>query len=132
MPKVSKTLEAQVQLNPEKGGGWLANVNIYHYDEGEKTYLVKTVTAWKNASAAKRWVKAKVQELTPRKSVKMTAFLFDAVEKPTAFAGELTYKEQEREMSEDLFDEDLFDEDFECDECGESLELCECEDEEIE
>lgn len=33
-------------------------------------------------------------------------------------------------MSEDL-DEDLFDDDFECDECGESLELCECiEDEE--
>jgi hypothetical protein len=26
---------------------------------------------------------------------------------------------------EDL-DEDLFDDDFECDECGESLEVCEC------
>lgn len=26
----------------------------------------------------------------------------------------------------DEFDESLFDEDFECDDCGESLELCEC------
>lgn len=30
--------------------------------------------------------------------------------------------------NEDLFDEDLFDEEFECEECEESLELCECED----
>ena len=30
---------------------------------------------------------------------------------------------------EDL-DEDLFDDDFECEECGESLDLCECDEEE--
>lgn len=93
MPKVSKTLEAQVQLNPEKGGGWLANVNIYCEVEGEKTYLMELCTAWKNASAAKRWVKSVVQNNTPRKSVKMNAFLFDANDKPTAFKGELQYKE---------------------------------------
>lgn len=93
MPKISKTLEAQVQLNPEKGGGWLANVNIYCDVEGEKTYIVELATAWKNASAAKRWVKSVVQNQTPRKSVKMNACLFDANEKPTCFKGELTYKE---------------------------------------
>ena len=93
MPKINKTLEAQVQLNPEKGGGWLANVNIYCDVEGEKTYIHEYCAAWKNASAAKRWVKGVVVSHTPRKSVKMSAFLFDANEKPTAFKGELQYKE---------------------------------------
>ena len=50
-------------------------------------------TAWKNASAAKRWVKEQVLKHTPRKSVKMVATgALDAKGKPTAFTGSLTFK----------------------------------------
>ena len=49
-------------------------------------------SAWKNASAAKRWVKAQVQEQTPRKSVKMNSTKFNEQEKPTAFSGVMEFK----------------------------------------
>ena len=93
--KTEKTLEAQLLLNPEKAGGWLANVNVYWTDEetGKKVYGAELCTAWKNASAGKRWIKAKVVELTPRKSVKMEAFIFGDNSKPTGFRGSLSYKE---------------------------------------
>ena len=48
--------------------------------------------AWKNASAAKRWIKAKVQEMTPRKSVKMNPTKFNDKEKPVEFSGVLEFK----------------------------------------
>lgn len=89
MPKVTKTFQARLELNPEQGGGWITSIDIS--DENDAYY--KNVEAWKNASAGKRWIKAKVQELTPRKSVKMNAVKFDANEKPTMFTGTLTYKE---------------------------------------
>jgi hypothetical protein len=54
---------------------------------------ISEYTAWKNASAAKRWVKEQVQKHTPRKSVKMVATgAVDAKGKPTAFTGALEYK----------------------------------------
>lgn len=94
--KTEKKFDAYLTLNTEKGGAWQANVNVSYLDEetGERIYTAELVTAWKNASAAKRWLKAKVQELTPRKSVKLEAFLFDENQKPRGFRGELTYKEQ--------------------------------------
>jgi hypothetical protein len=51
-------------------------------------------SAWSNASAAKRWIKEMVQELTPRKSVKMIATTqnLDAKGKPLAFVGQIGYK----------------------------------------
>ena len=92
--KTEKTFDAYLTLNTEKAGGWLANVYVYWLDEnGEKIYGAELCTAWKNASAGKRWIKAKVVELTPRKSVKMEAFLFGENEKPIGFKGTLTYKE---------------------------------------
>ena len=47
----------------------------------------------KKTFTAKRSIKAKVQEMTPRKSVKMNATKFGEKEKPVAFAGVLEYKE---------------------------------------
>jgi hypothetical protein len=100
MPKkVEATFVATITLNTwSKAGGWLAivsaqrpageSVNSMQPAEGVSEY-----TAWKNASAAKRWVKEQVLKHTPRKSVKMVATgSVDAKGKPTAFAGSLTFK----------------------------------------
>jgi len=97
--KVTATFVATIELNPEKGGGWLAivsaqkpagtSVNSMQPAEGVSEY-----SSWKNASAAKRWVKTMVLKHTTRKSVKMvpSAFANDAAKKPTAFAGSLEFK----------------------------------------
>ena len=86
--KITKKFEASIALNPEKGGGWLAK---WHIHDGEKVF-VDAVSSWKNASAAKRWLKAEVQANTPRKSIKMEPTKLNELQKPTAFAGSLTYK----------------------------------------
>lgn len=98
MAKTSRNFTATITLNTEKGGAWLTTYTLTKEQNnglgGFITVVVdENVIAWKNASAAKRWIKAKVQELTPRKSVKLVATKFDTNEKPTAFKGELTYKE---------------------------------------
>ena len=94
--KVNATFVATIELNSEKGGGWLAivssqkeagtSINSMQPAEGVSEY-----SSWKNASAAKRWVKSMVLKHTPRKSVKMipTKTVDD---KPTAFSGTLTFK----------------------------------------
>ena len=84
MAKVTKVFNAELRLNPEKGGGWLAEI---------RKSDVAEISAWKNASAGKKWIKAKVLEHTPRKSVKMVATKTDANQKPTQFEGELSWKE---------------------------------------
>ena len=98
--KIKKTFTATLDLNPEKAGAWMATVFVTYLDDSDtlnsipNTVGVSEQSAWKNASAAKRWIKVKVQELTPRKSVKMTATKFDKItEKPSAFSGVLEYKE---------------------------------------
>ena len=98
--KVKKTFTATLELNPEKAGAWLAYVNLSTPAEdaginsiGNVAESISDQAAWKNASAAKRWVKSQVLELTPRKSVKMTATKIDkATDKPVAFAGTLEFK----------------------------------------
>lgn len=96
--KVTKTFTATLELNPEKAGAWMASVFLTYQDEldGPNSMLntvgVSDQTAWKNASAAKRWIKSKVLELTPRKSVKMVPTKFDPTDKPTAFSGVLEFK----------------------------------------
>jgi hypothetical protein len=88
--KVDYKFTAEVNLNSEKGGAWLAVVCVCN-EEGVAQAMF--TTAWRNASAAKRYVKAMVQELTPRKSVKMIAGeTKDEKGRPTSFSGELTYK----------------------------------------
>ena len=103
--KVTAKFNAKIELNKEKGGAWLATVvaerpdSFSGYDVSknlnsiEPAIGVSEVTAWKNASAAKRWVKTMVQAMTPRKSVKMNASKFDkSTEKPVAFTGSMEFK----------------------------------------
>ena len=88
--KVTYKFAADLTLNIEQAGGWLAVVSVV--DENDVAQAMFT-TAWKNASAGKRYIKKMVQELTPRKSVKLIAGTnLDAKGKPTSFAGELTFK----------------------------------------
>ena len=85
--KVQHTFTANLWLNTEKGGAWIAE---YHY--GTEEVFKGLYTAWKNASAAKRWLKSVVQEVTPRKSIKMVAGdALDEKGKPVSFTGELKY-----------------------------------------
>jgi hypothetical protein len=89
--KVNVTFYAQTIKNQEKGGAWLTTIHIT--DEGMDTPNQVITAAWSNASAAKRFIKEKVQELTPRKSVKMIASTnVDAKGKPIAFVGQIGYK----------------------------------------
>lgn len=88
MAKVKKTFQANITLNQSKGGGWLAS---YTLSSTDSIVSRSDTTAWKNASAAKRWIKEKVTDLTPRKSVKLIAVNSPGVEKPTGFQGELTF-----------------------------------------
>ena len=94
--KVDYTFEAQIELNEDKGGAWLATCcKGYMDEEGQFIDELTIHTPWKNAAAAKRWVKAKVLELTPRKSVKMEPVKIVEVngkEKPARFHGKLTFK----------------------------------------
>ena len=89
--KVSKVFKADLTKNNVKGGAWMATVSVQ--DAGIDAVDVLLDSAWANASAGKRWIKEKVQELTPRKSVKMVAGAdLDAKNKPLFFHGELVFK----------------------------------------
>jgi hypothetical protein len=89
--KVNVTFYAETIKNQSKGGAWLTTIRIT--DEGMDTPHEEITAAWSNASAAKRFIKEKVQELTPRKSVKMIASTnVDAKGKPVAFVGQIGYK----------------------------------------
>lgn len=93
MPKkVNVVFYAQAIKNADKGGAWLTTITIT--DEGMDVPTNTLTAAWSNASAAKRWIKEKVQELTPRKSVKMIATTqnLDAKGKPLAWVGQIGYK----------------------------------------
>lgn len=89
--KVNVTFYAQTIKNQSKGGAWLTSIHIT--DEGMDTPNQVITTAWSNASAAKRWIKEMVQQLTPRKSVKMIASTnVDDKGKTVAFVGQIGYK----------------------------------------
>jgi len=88
--KESRKFVVTLNKNPEKGGAWLAFVAVV---TDEDVAIAQLTTAWANASAAKRWVKAQVQAMTPRKSVKMIAgSAVDLKGKPVSFTGELAFK----------------------------------------
>lgn len=91
--KVSTKFLATIAKNNTKGGAWLCQIALI--DEGmDSPYKVET-TAWTSASAGKRWVKERVQALTPRKSCKMVATGgVDEKGKPILFTGELSYKRE--------------------------------------
>jgi hypothetical protein len=89
--KVSATFTAELIKNDTKGGAWLAKVSIK--DEGVDSPIASDISAWSNASAGKRWVKERIQALTPRKSVKMIpSQKLDAKGKPIAFIGIVGFK----------------------------------------
>jgi len=90
--KVNVVFYAETIKNAEKGGAWLTTIRIT--DEGMDIPNETLTAAWSNASAAKRWIKEKVQELTPRKSLKLVATTqnLDAKGKPLAWVGQLGYK----------------------------------------
>lgn len=86
MAKITKTLTATLTKNTavEKGGAWLLTINCC--DD-------ITHSAWANPSAAKRYLKAYVQENTPRKSIKMVVQATTPLGKPSHLTGELSWKE---------------------------------------
>lgn len=90
--KVSRTFKAMLEKNTlvEKGGAWLLNITMQ--DEGMDGPHVHSVTAWANASAAKRWLKTQVLDMTPRKSIKLEVKHKDANDKPLRLEGSLTFK----------------------------------------
>ena len=85
MAKVTKTLNATLTKNTtvDKGGAWLLTIDCC----GEVTH-----SAWANPSAAKRYLKAYVQENTPRKSIKMVVQATTPLGKPSHLTGELSWK----------------------------------------
>ena len=92
MAKVTKTLNATLTKNTavEKGGAWLLTITegfVGSVSAGEGTH-----SAWSNPSAAKRYLKAYVQEHTPRKSIKMVVQATTPLGKPSHLAGELSWK----------------------------------------
>ena len=92
--KIQTTFHAKLDKNDVKGGGWLATVRLLQPDhEGQDAVVRSEINAFANAGAGKRWIKEKVAELTPRKSVKLTAGeKLDAKDKPVSFVGALTFK----------------------------------------
>lgn len=93
--KSSYLFSASATKNTDKGGAWLAKVSLTNNTADSEEYGAGTteLTAWTNASACKRWIKAKVQAMTPRKSVKMVATTAkDAKGKPVQFDGSLIFK----------------------------------------
>lgn len=87
--KVDNQFLAEIRLNGEKGGAWLATVKVID-DTGE--VAKQHFTAWKNASAAKKWAKEKVKEMTPRKSISFIGSNLNDKNKPTLLSGSLNYK----------------------------------------
>ena len=80
---------ANINLNKEKGGGWLAKV-IISKDDGSVAF--QEFSAWKNPSAAKKWVKEKVKEHTPRKSISFIGSDLNEKNKPQSLLGLIQYK----------------------------------------
>ena len=86
--KLDAVFKSTIKLNQEKGGAWMASIekSVDGYDSSYE------ISAWKNASAAKKWVKSKVLDMTPRKSIKMEVTKKDLNDKPVELKGELTFK----------------------------------------
>lgn len=88
--KVTHTFVAVLALNTEKAGAW--KLDLMQVKQDETQVLHGSISAWKNLSAAKKYTKQMVQELTPRKSVKWEVKATDANGKPTHLQGTLIYK----------------------------------------
>jgi hypothetical protein len=85
--KEERRIHIQIIKNTEKGGSWLTRYKIY---QGENEF--DFYEAHSNPSAAKRWIKAKVFEITGKKSVKFNIVKTDDNGKPTLITGDVLYK----------------------------------------
>ena len=90
MPKKEeRKFQVQIKKNMGDGGAWLSRYSIYKgVDDEDETHF----EAHKNASAAKRWVKAQLQEITGRKSMKFNVIKEDDNGKPITLTGYVMYK----------------------------------------
>lgn len=90
--KVNQTFTAHLIKNTltEKGGAWL--LDIFVTNENDPIVVYNDKTAWANPSAAKRYLKTIVLEMTPRKAIKMGVVTTNESGKPTHLGGQLTYK----------------------------------------
>ena len=89
--KINANFNGELRKNNEKGGAWIAEYAITY--AGEVSPIKADYSAWSNASAGKRWLKAMVLENTPKKSIKMVANSErDAKDKPVFFNGDVSFK----------------------------------------
>lgn len=87
--KINEVFKVSLKKNNVKGGAWLCDIYV---NRDEETIL-SDISSWANASAAKRYIKERVQALTPRKSIKLIdSGMRDEKDKPIGFNGELSYK----------------------------------------
>lgn len=93
--KINAAFKAKLDKNLDKGGAWMATFTILH-EAADGFMPVKTESsAWTSAAAAKRWLKHRLMDLTPKKSVKMVAgSQVDAKGKPASFSGEVAFKQE--------------------------------------
>jgi hypothetical protein len=91
--KVNANFYGSLVKNTEKAGAWIAEYSIKH--EGIDTPIKVEQSAWTNASACKRWLKAQVIANTPKKSIKLIATeAVDEKGKPIYIAGVVAFKEE--------------------------------------
>jgi len=91
--KIDGKFQAALELNTEKGGAWMATVtNMIDDNDPMGTSNRYYTSAWKTQSAAKKWVKEKLLENTPRKAIKLEVLKKDLNDKPIVLKGEVTYK----------------------------------------
>ena len=88
MRKIKKRVTVDLSKYSGKGAAWLCSITIYDEDGVQEDCII---SAWSNASAAKRHIKEIIREKTSRKSIKLLPGNFDEKEKPTKFIGDMTY-----------------------------------------
>lgn len=95
--KFERTFKASLVKKADKGSAWLATYSITEdrvTESGIETVEVRSGTsAWSNASAAKRWVKEAVVNLTTRKSIKFEVTKEDLNGKPAEITASMSYKQ---------------------------------------
>jgi hypothetical protein len=88
MAKDVYNFSALAYKNIEKGGAWVAVFKLERVG-GE---VITDYSAWTSANACKRWLKERVQEHTPRKSIKFVSAKTDANDKVIEVTGEFSYR----------------------------------------
>jgi hypothetical protein len=92
--KINHVFRATAKKNLEQGGSWL--IEVQDFTAGATpdslTETFSSVSAWANASAAKRSIKADLLKLTGRKSCKFEVLAMDEKERPVHITAELHYR----------------------------------------